>query len=214
MRKQGYSHFELRWFSAENPVIPAEERAQGIYLHSFGGPSESRRFQDRYILVGQKGMQQSLILSYTDTNTGPDSAPAKLKIALGTLRFSEDLNPGRAWVDRELEATHLGAVSTNPDTTQDPEYVQKLMVVAGLLVSKISVEPGPIESYYHLAGIQSLLIRYGEKHHRPDIMDDAKQMLDQVQHFARDIAATAAPESPTAEKSHEIEKLWHEAQKL
>jgi hypothetical protein len=226
MKKVGFSKFELRWFSAKNPMIPEEERAQGIYLHGSGGTEDSPRYQDRYILVSPKGMQQSIIFSYLKAASGQDSLTAasamstdgaasvsaadKMKIALGTLRFSDDLNPGRAWVDRELEATRLGEL---PSPSSD-EYIPRLIQAEGLLISKISVEPGPIESYFHLAGIQALLLQYGIAHHRPDLVDNAKQTLDQVYRFSKDIAAQSSPESTTGHLAHDIEKLWHESQKL
>jgi hypothetical protein len=229
MRKVGFSQFELRWFSAKNPMIPDEDRAQGIFLHATGGTEDSPRYQDRYILVSPKGMQQSIIFSYlkaastdaenaaakppSDNNGDPTasmSAADKMKIAIGTLRFSDDLNPGRAWVDRELETIRLGEL---PDVSSD-QYLPKLVQAEGLLISKISVEPGPIESYFHLAGIQALLLQYGVNHHRPDLVDNAKQTLDQVYRFSKDIAAQSSPESSTGRLAHEIEKLWHESQKL
>jgi hypothetical protein len=201
MRKLGFSDFKLKWFSAANPVLPEEERAQGIFLRGSAG-HDKNRFQDRYILVSPKGMHQSLIFSYLDVNS-----PEKVKLALGTLRFSDDLGPGRAWVDRELETTRLGQLPS----TSDPAYLLKLIEAEGLLVSKISVEPAPIDTYFHLAGIQAMLLQYGKAHHRGDIVDDAKQMLDQVHRFSDDIAAQFPSTAPEAHRAHEIEKLWHES---
>jgi hypothetical protein len=201
MRALGFGKFKLKWFTAVNPVIPEDERAQGILLSGVAG-KETPRYEDRYILVSKKGMQQALIFSYLNSDS-----PEKVRIALGTLRFSDDLNPGRAWVDRELESIQLGSLPP----ASDPGYLPKLIEAEGLLVSKISVEPGPIETYFHLAGIQAMLLEYGKKNHRADIVDDAKQMLDQVHHFAMDIASQYPANSPAARQSHEIEKLWHES---
>jgi hypothetical protein len=202
MRKLGFSDFKLKWFSAANPVLPEEERAQGIFLRGAAGGKDRRRFQDRYILVSPKGMHQSLIFTYLDPNS-----PEKVKLALGTLRFSDDLGPGRAWVDRELESIKLGAL---PAPT-DPSYLLKLIEAEGLLVSKISVEPAPIDTYFHLAGIQAMLLQYGKAHHRGDIVDDAKQMLDQLHRFADDIAVQFPSTAPEVQRAREIEKLWHES---
>jgi hypothetical protein len=206
MRKLGFSDFKLKWFSAANPVIPDEERAQGIFLRGAAGEKENgkegRRFQDRYILVSPKGMHQSLIFTYLDPNS-----PEKVKLALGTLRFSDDLGPGRAWVDRELETIRLGQLPP----ADDPNYLLKLIEAEGLLVSKISVEPAPIDTYFHLAGIQAMLLQYGKAHHRGDIVDDAKQMLDQVHRFSDDIAVQFPSTAPEAHRAQEIEKLWHES---
>jgi hypothetical protein len=191
MRKLGFSNFQLKWFSAANPVIPDEERAQGIFLRGSAG-KDRNRFQDRYILVSPKGMHQSLIFTYLDPNS-----PEKVKLALGTLRFSDDLGPGRAWVDRELESIKLGSLPP----PSDPSYLLKLIEAEGLLVSKISVEPAPIDTYFHLAGIQAMLLQYGKSHHRGDIVDDAKQMLEQLHRFSDDIATQFPSTSPEAHRA-------------
>jgi hypothetical protein len=204
MRKLGYSNFKLKWFSAANPVLPEEERAQGIFLRGSAG-KDRNRFEDRYILVSPKGMHQSLIFTYLDPNS-----PEKVKLALGTLRFSDDLGPGRAWVDRELESIKLGSLPQ----PSDPTYLLKLIEAEGLLVSKISVEPAPIDTYFHLAGIQAMLLQYGKSHHRGDIVDDAKQMLEQLHRFSDDIATQFPSTSPEAHRAHEIEKLWHESEQF
>lgn len=198
LRGLGYAKFEVSWFSSGNTALPDEERAQGIRLRAH----ERSRIQDRYILITPQGLHQSISISYPPTPEGFNARDSFL-VSLGTLRISEELTQGRAWTDRILQSTELG----NLPPTSDPKYLENLAQIQALLISKISVDPGTFDPYYHLAGSSLLLLKYCMKHPDAELAGLAQAMVERMDRYAHDVA----PHNP---RMAELDRLLQDAKQF
>ena len=198
LRASGYTQLNVDWFSSENPAIPEDQRAQGVRLRAQAGD----KFQDRYILITPQGLHQTIAISYLDNVEGHD-AERDFEIALGALRISEDLSQGRAWTDNILQSTHL----TDLPPATDDDYLQSLSQIQSLLVSKLSVDPGLFDPYYHLAGSHMLLLKYCVKHPDPGLKSLAQAMVERMDRFAHDVA----PRHPDVS---ELDRLFQDAKQF
>lgn len=183
LRALGYTKVELAWFSSENQAIPSDQRAQGVRLRGHQVSGIDERIQDRYILITPQGLHQMISVSYFDNAEGRD-AEHDFELAIGALRISEDINQGRAWTDSTLESTKLGEL---PPIT-DEDFLTAISEVQGLLVSKISVDPGMLEPYYHLAGSYLLVLKYCLKHPNPELKSLAQAMVERLDRYGHDVA--------------------------
>ncbi len=158
--------WDLQWFQVSNPSLSPEDQAQGVHLRASEQGTTSGHFwmQDRFILINSIGIHQTLILNQLnssepetsgilDSRNGQIAYEMLLK-TIKTLRSFSDLDAGRAWINRALEMIDLEAIKSNPDTGN---LTSELARVQSLLISKISVDPGRIDSYFHLAGTSLLL---------------------------------------------------------
>lgn len=203
MERRAPTAWELRWFTIQQPNQAKEALTQGIYLKA-SGPGW---IEDRFILVNAKGAHQAVILDRPRTPQG-DLAFALLEKSIRSLRLFDNLESTRAWVDRELSEINLPALAT----LKDPQALTTAFYhVQSLLLSKISVDPGSFDAYYHLAGTSSLIF---EKLYAPAIAAGKTksvsaeitariQMIESAYRYAHDIATkTRDP------RLVEIQNLW------
>ena len=123
--------------------------------------------------------------------------------AMGSLRVSNDLNPGRAWIDRQLQSVDLGKILSSAMTEST---VTQLSKVQALLLSKLTVNAGSFDSYYHLGGTALLMLKLAEKTNQSDWSVNAKSMVSSAYRYAKDIA----PKDPRLPK---LQNIWLDAEK-
>ncbi len=173
------SSWTLKWFMVNNAMLPPEDRPQGIYLSASGDTWT----QDRFILINSQGIHQTLILTRPKNESG-SLAFDLIQKTVRSLRSFKELDPGRAWVNQELEEVRLRELQTN----QDPvALTANLAEIQSLLISRISVEPGSFDSYFHLAGTSMILLK-SLNASREKKLSIALQNLQNAYHFAQDVA--------------------------
>ncbi len=150
------SSWQLRWFEVENSAIPSEEAAQGIFLTAQG----RSRAQDRYIFITAGGTHQTLILDYPSLTADGHFARDLVRKAVRTVRISDQLGPGKAWINSVLQRVKLGDFE---QLASGPEPILRVAEIQGLLLSKLSVEPSSYDAYFHLGGTSLLLARLGRR---------------------------------------------------
>jgi len=202
--------WKLEWFTVKNAALAPEDQAQGIRLSaedSGAGSSThaARRGEERYVLITENGTHQAIWLDYTQ----PGSAEAGHAIqlfgqAIRSLRASNELGPGRAWIDRRLESVKLDE--------QTPRSPAELAEIQALLVAKISVQPAVYDSYYHLGGTAILLDRLARQSGLAGSLEGlelaavAKPLVQNTYRFAQDIA-------PNDPRTTQLQGFWFESQK-
>jgi hypothetical protein len=141
----------VKWFHVNNPYLPPESQAQGIYLGAVG----NHWAQDRFILVSSNHTQQTFVLQRA-LNADGEVAFDLMQKTLRSFRLFSELDSGKAWINRELENIRLEHLNSLSDEKQ---VTSTLAEIQGQLISKISVEPGSYDSYFHLAGTAGMLIK-------------------------------------------------------
>lgn len=192
LRELGYAQLSVNWFVSENPAIPEEKQTQGVRIRATDGD----QIEDRYILITPQGMHQSIALSYFDSAEG-HQAENNLRITLGALQISEDLNQGRAWMDQVLQSTRLDQLNTSTGSSAD---LRKLAQIQSLLISKLSMEPASFEAYYHLSGAEFLLLKLALRTSNAPLKSYAQTMIETLNRYAHDVA----PQSP---KIRELDRI-------
>jgi hypothetical protein len=172
-------HWTLQWFHIANPMLPPESQPQGIYLRATG----LNWIQDRFILISNSGIHQSLILNRTRNAVG-DQAFTMTQEIVRSLRVFDELNSGRAWANRSLEIIQLDDVKNIQDSQIQ---MSSLAEIQGLLISKISVDPSNFDSYFHLAGT-SMMIAGKAENSRDRLFVNSNKNIQSVSLFAEDIA--------------------------
>jgi hypothetical protein len=187
----------MKWFIVENPMIPPEDQVQGVYLSAVG----ENWIQDRFIIVSSNGTHQAIILNRSKGPQG-NAAFALMQNAIQSMRSFNELNSGRAWVNRELEEIRLDDLHLLKDSTR---LIARLAEIQSLLISRISVDPGSYDSYFHLAGTSLMLAKNSIKT-RDGLSVIALQNLQSAYRYATDIA----PKDP---RTAHIQDLWIESNK-
>jgi hypothetical protein len=198
MRAIRPNHWELRWLTIKNPALLASDQVQGIYLSA----TNSKRGEDRFVMILPNGANQAITLDYPLNATG-EQAKALFVESLRTLRASPDLAQGRRWVDERLGSFKLDDLKT---ITDPRALVERISEIQAILISKISVDPKTYDSYFHLAGTAGLLERYAIKERRDDWAAAAKPLIQAVYLYSKDLA-------PGDPRTQQVENLWLEAKK-
>jgi len=185
------SRWQLQWLKIENPDLKPEQLTQGLWISASNGS----RAQDRFIAVTPAGNQQTFILDRPESPSG-DEALKLFKQSIQSLRVFDELGSGRAWIDRQIQEIKLDQAHELADYAR----------IQTLLLSKISVDPKPLEPYYHLGGTAAMLIKKARSQPAADWGAAAKQLLLSTWRFAKDVA----PRDP---KTKQLENLWLDTQK-
>lgn len=214
--------WSMKWLRVNNPSLPASEQVQGIYLSAW-----NRGYgQDRFILVTEKGTQQTFVLSYTISPEG-NHAQELFQKAIRSLRVSDDLSPGRAWVDTSLERVRLQDLAPVETSRYRQDYgsflsfASRIADIQSLLISKITVDPQSYDAYFHLGGTSLLLARYaslqkslpgvdrdlGRANRISDLISQAKPMVQTAYRYAQDVG-------PGNKRTALLQGYWFDAQKL
>lgn len=199
IRRISPRNWSLRWFRVENPALDRAEQAQGIFL----GAANDARGQDRFILITERGTHQAVLFDYTRDQRGQE-ARRIFQNSIRSLRVSDTLEPGRAWIDRMLESIQLPAAGAGTANGLD---LSQLAVIQSVLAAKVSVEPGSFEAFYHLGGTTSLLTRVARAQRKDEwglTAQPVVQTIQSAQLYARDIA-------PDDRRTQLLLNLWIEA---
>jgi hypothetical protein len=151
--------------------------------------------------VSSNGTHQAIILNRSKGPQG-NAAFALMQNAIQSMRSFNELNSGRAWVNRELEEIRLDDLHLLKDSTR---LIARLAEIQSLLISRISVDPGSYDSYFHLAGTSLMLAKNSIKT-RDGLSVIALQNLQSAYRYATDIA----PKDP---RTAHIQDLWIESNK-
>jgi hypothetical protein len=215
--------WQLRWFTVRNPALAPSEQAQGIYISAEdkgqGGARGPARGEERYVLITENGTHQAISLTYPDPRT-PAAMAARETFAqaIRSLRASDDLGPGRAWADSQLKALALGDIGallsgkSIPPGIDAAKVIQRLGQAQALLLSKISVQPGTFDSYFHLGGTALLLDRLARKGSRTTHLEGlelaaaSKPLVQAAYRYAQDVA-------PDDARTTQLHGFWIEAQR-
>jgi hypothetical protein len=203
--------WRLRWFQVRNVALTTAERVQGIYLSA----EDEGRGEERYVLITENGTHQAVWLDYPR----PGSLEAKtaqetFAQAIRSLRASDELGPGRAWIDRKLEATRLGELlkGTSLEPSADAATVGQLSAVQALLLAKITVQPSVFDSYFHLGGTALLLYRIAHTGSNKGSLQGvelaavARPLVQSAYRLAQDVA-------PSDPRTTQLQGFWLESQK-
>ncbi len=202
--------WSMKWVRVTNRALRPDEQVQGIYLSAWS----EKRAQDRFILVTEKGSQQAFVLSYP---VSPDGTHAQelFQKAIRSLRVSDLLGPGIAWVDQELERVHLQDLQKLEGSD---DFVARLAEIQSLLISRITVDPQAYDTYFHLGGTALLLARYAAKARTQpgfeknieritEWMSVSKPMVQNAYKYAQDVGARDP-------RTTQLQSYWFDAQKL
>ncbi len=196
-RREIARDWTLRWLTVRQPApIPAVEQPQGFEISACA----THACETRFVLISPKGMHQAFILRGEAPANGALSQPgprreqwlgarATFEKSLQSLRVSDDLNYGRAWIDRQIEGTRLRETLALPDRQA---VIQRLAETEAILLSKISVEPSVYESYYFLAQLGLTLGRLAARDPQASALEDwpsvARPLTMAAARYAKDVA--------------------------
>lgn len=173
--------WKLDLFTVKNSALLSEEQTQGFLITAM---SHSFR-QDRYILITQKGIHQTITLD-SSRSEKDDQARANLMKTLQKMRLSDDLSSGIAWIDRELENMDFSMLrgTKSPDAT-----LKKYAEIQSLLLSKISVSPQLYDTYFHLARISLDLLSFLEQiqFQHQNLFSSTREIIESAYRYANDI---------------------------
>ena len=183
----GARNWKLSWFAFENPALPEAERLEGIFIRATGRTAA----QDRFVVITPTGGHQAFYLeSPLDPaqSAATERAREALKTAVSSQRATGSLEPGKNWIDRELASVRL-----SPEASPD-----ELARAEALLVSKLTVDPGVLEAYFHLSGAALLLLKAAAPISSDQSwirrgMGAQRALILGLKRFARDVAPDGPP---------------------
>jgi hypothetical protein len=210
LRRIRATQISLNWVRVANRAIPPEQQLQGIYISA----KNDRRGQDRFVMITPRGTHQTFVLDYPSNEIGA-AAREDFRNSMRSLRVSDDLAPGRVWVDQSLEKVDLRDVTKLGESI---DAIQKLAEIQGLLIARISVDPKTYDTYFHLAGTALMLGRTAVKLRQfsppkgnpelaAELLAVAKPTVQTAQHYAQDI-------SPKDKRNQLLQNFWAESQKF
>lgn len=195
----------LRWFEVKNAGLPPMERAQGVFVSA----QTETRGQQRYILMTENGTHQAFILEYS-TSEPAEASRQLFSQAIRSLRASDNLNPGRAWIDRQLQGIRLGGAKAQAGLRAD-----QIASAQSALIAKISVDPRTFDSYFHLGGTALLLKQMldAEGPSAPiELKSVARGLAQSAYRFGEDVAPRDVAGKPDGRVS-QLHGFWLETQK-
>ncbi len=200
-------HWRLSWFRVNNPSLETAEQPQGIYLSVQRGSQA----EERFILIGPTGIHQTLILERPSNESGRQAQILFENLVSG-LRVSGNLDSARAWINRQLEQVQLANLESEKDSLR---LLERLAEIQSLLISKISVDPKQLDSYFHLGGTSVLMLQHAKKHAtelppqiaREAISAIAKPQALSAHRYAKDV-------SPKDPRVQQLENFAYEARKF
>jgi hypothetical protein len=210
LRRLKPSQVKISWVSVSNRAIAPEQQLQGLYISA----QNDRRGQDRFVMITARGTHQTFILDYPVNEIGT-TAREDFKNSMRSLRVSDDLAPGRVWVDQSLEKINLRDVTKLGESL---DAVQKLAEIQALLIARISVDPKTYDTYFHLAGTALMLGRSAVKLRQfsppkgnpelaADLLAVAKPIVQTAQKYAQDVG-------PNDPRNKLLQNFWAESQKF
>ena len=198
MKELGLRQWKLSWFSVENPHIPEDDRPAGIWLSA----QNKTHAQDRVILVNANSAQQMFILD-RPLNAEGDAAKTLFEQALRSQRVATELDVGRAWINRQLGSVQLESAESAKKMVDPSAFVAKIARAQALLISKISVDPKTLDTYFHLGGTGLLLSQLAMKLQNTEWSAAAKPVVQNSFRYAQDVA-------PDNIMTRKLESFWIE----
>ncbi len=151
LMSESSKEWSLQWFQVLDASIGADEQTQGIHVST----KTENHILDHWILIQPSGTQQVIHLARPPTPEG-QKAFEQVSQSIASLRNYPELQYGRELIDRTLGEVQLDSMKNESDPAI---RLSKLMETQILLISKVSVEPSSLDSFFHLAGISTLILR-------------------------------------------------------
>ncbi len=171
------------WFQIDDPTLPTEEQTQGVHLRA----DLEQEILDQFIVIQPSGTQQVIRLKRPRSPSGELAYELTSRV-IASIRVYPDLTAGRELVSRHLEEVRLVAIKNEADTARRSERLNDAQL---LLISKISVDPSNLDSYFHLAGTSTWMPEAKMAQHN----------LESAYLYARDIA-------PLDPRTSQIQAFW------
>jgi hypothetical protein len=194
----------ISWFETDG----ARESARGLWVQAEGP-------RTHVVLVTPEGTQQALVFEGPETDA---TLQQVIRQVVGSLQVSDDLSFAKSLAYSELEKIQLSRLNQLEDTQV---VLTEFAHVQAVLLSKISVEPGGYQAYYHLAGSTLLMAQHAAEvrtRKTQIIAGPLLDMLEEVLAVAQPVVRAAylyakdlAPDSPQTKK---MEELWFAVQAL
>ncbi len=154
---QNPTEWDLQWFQVNDSTLSAEEQTQGFYLQA----KDSTHTLDQWIFIQASGAQQLISLRRPNTPTG-QSAFDLVSQSIASIRTYPDLKYGRELINRTLAEVRLEAIKNESNPAL---RLKQLVETQILLIAKVSVEPDSLDSFFHLAGTSTLLLKNADPAH-------------------------------------------------
>jgi hypothetical protein len=210
LRRVRPSQLSLSWVKVSNKALSPDQQLQGLYISA----QNDRRGQDRFVMITARGTHQTFVLDYPVNEIG-NAAREDFRNSMRSIRVSDDLAPGRVWVDQSLEKINLRDVTKLGESL---DAIQKLAEIQALLIARISVDPKTYDTYFHLAGTALMLGRSAVKLRQfsppkgnpelaAELLAVAKPTVQTAQHYALDV-------SPKDKRNALLQNFWAESQKF
>ena len=213
MKKLQPKSITLKWFEVGSNSINETERPRGVYLKA----ENKTLTQERFILITEKGSQQTLILDRPSGDDGKHAEELFLK-TIGSIRLSDDLLIGKSWAYQQLQDIHLKKLQTTEDSFK---LFSDFAKIQSVLISKISVDPAGLQAYYHLGGISLLMAKHAAEVRtrktqvlRGPLLQVVDEVLAVTKPLVRNSHLYAKDINPTHEQTQKLESLWFEIKKL
>ena len=186
------TEWDLKWFQINDSTLSNDEQTQGLYVQA----KQETAITDYWIVINNNGAQQWVTLQRPNTPTG-QKAFELVSQSISSIRVYPDLKFGRDFVDRSLAEVRLEKIKSESNSEL---RMSRLIETQILLIAKLSIEPGSLESFFHLAGTSTLLMQ------NPDPAQFfwssmAQGNLKASYLYARDIA-------PLDPKTSQIQAFW------
>jgi hypothetical protein len=196
----GPKQWKLKWFQVKDrglypgnaPNKSEEDQTQGIYLRA----TSETQIMDRWVLINAHGTHQSIVLIRPNSNEG-ESAYSFIDQSIRSIKMDHQLESGRELINQALSEIDLDEIQKESNLNT---RLNRLLDIQTLLISKLSLEPSSMETFFHLAGTSSLLIQKPDPKHF-FWTSLAQSNLKASYLYARDLA----PQDP---KTAQIQALW------
>lgn len=199
------------WFRIQNPKLTARDQTQGFGIAAEAKTASGIKRVERWTLISRQGTHETLVFqTQGQTVSQAQVARSAFRNLISTLRLSDELGPQRALANQSLARLNLKGLDRLKNT---PKLAAEIARIHRALLSKISVDPGALDAYYHLAGTAILLAEKIDsdktltEQNRIEITSVVRPLIASAFHYARDVA----PRDP---KTEEIKKFWERTRPL
>lgn len=205
-RRKGARLWKAHWFQADDHPAAGGAAPEGVWIQA----EFNHYIQERYVLVSQTGVHQTLILDRPKDADG-QAASLLLKQTIQALRVTDSLEWGRSLAALRLSEVRLSDHSLSKNPAEAPF---KIASAQGTLLARLSVNPADLDAYYHLGGTSLMLLKVlnqpGFKmppHLTEEWKGSAYAMIQSALRYARDVETGSRQARMLQDMALEAEKL-------
>lgn len=183
----------LSWFHVKNSKIFPDEEPKGLHVTGFSKTAEGTRAIEAYFLINSRNAIQSIIF---ENEIGPTKTHPWLATWIQKMRMTSDLPLQKLQAKNAVLKTRITPQSLN-------EVFQHALIK---LSSLLTVEPGNVDGWYHLAGISKELNRRARSQKLNMTEKRSRLLVLQVERYLTDIAPDHPRLREVSTMKAEIEK--------